>query len=191
EDRRYRFQWTAPILVSRNGDRRIIYHGGNVLFRSTDDGQSWQPISPDLTRNDKSKQKWSGGPITGDNTTAEYYCTIFALAESPEDRSVLWAGSDDGLVHITRDGGKNWRNVTKNIPGIPEWGTVVCIEPSPFDAGTAYVVVDNHRMDDIRPYLWKTGDHGATWKSLATRLPQDVFLRVAREDPKRKGLLYL
>src|SRR5207244_3528675 len=173
EDMRYRFQWTAPILASRNGDRRIIYHGGNVLFRSTDDGQTWQPISPDLTRNDKSKQKWSGGPITGDNTTAEYYCTIFALAESPVREGILWAGSDDGLVHVTQDGGKSWTNVTKNIPGLPEWGTVCCIEPSRFLAGTAYVIVDAHRLDDMRPYLWKTTDHGKTWTSLTTRLPQD------------------
>jgi photosystem II stability/assembly factor-like uncharacterized protein len=187
---KYRFQWTAPILISPH-DPKTVYHAANVLFRSTDAGKSWQPISPDLTRNDKSKQKWSGGPITGDNTGAEIYCTIFALAESPKEKGVLWAGSDDGLVHVSRDGGKNWMNVTKNVPGLPEWGTVVCIEPSSFEAGTAYLVVDAHRLDDMKPYLWKTTDYGKTWKSLTSKLPQDIYLHVVREDPKQKGLLYL
>jgi photosystem II stability/assembly factor-like uncharacterized protein len=190
EDLRYRFQWTAPILVSRH-DHRVVYHGGNVLFRTTDGGQTWTRISPDLTRNDKAKQKWSGGPITGDNTGAEYYDTIFALAESPREAGVLWVGSDDGLVHVTRDGGQTWTNVTDNIPDVPRWGTVDCIEPSPFDAGTAYVVVDNHRLDDTHPYLYKTTDFGKTWKSLAAGLRGDDYLHAVREDPKRRGLLYL
>jgi photosystem II stability/assembly factor-like uncharacterized protein len=187
---RYRFQWTAPVLVSPH-NAKVIYHAANVLFKSSDGGQHWTPISPDLTRNDKTKQQSSGGPITGDNTGAEYYCTIFAIAESPKEKGVLWAGSDDGLVHVTRDGGKNWDNVTKNIPQMPEWGTVDCIEASPFDAGTAYVVVDAHRLDNMRPYLYKTSDYGKTWTNLADKLPQDIFLRVVREDPKRKGLLYV
>jgi photosystem II stability/assembly factor-like uncharacterized protein len=186
---RYRFQWTAPILVSPH-DPKVVYYGGNVLFRSEDGGQSWQVTSPDLTRNDPAKQRWSGGPITGDNTGAEYYCTIFALAESPLEKGVVWVGSDDGLVHLTRDGGKTWQNVTANVPGLPEWGTVSLIEASPFDAGAAYLVVDRHRMDDERPYLWKTVDYGQTWKSLAAALPQDVSLHAVREDPKKKGLLY-
>jgi photosystem II stability/assembly factor-like uncharacterized protein len=190
EDERYRFQWTAPVLISPR-NHEVLYHGANVLFKTTDGGVHWQAISPDLTRNDKSKQRWSGGPITGDNTTAEYYDTIFALAESPKQEGVLWAGSDDGLVHVTQDGGKHWTNVTKNMPGIPEWGTVDCIEVSPFDAGTAYVVVDNHRMDDMRPYLYRTADFGKTWKNLATDLPQDIYLHAVREDPKREGLLYV
>ena len=189
EDLRYRFQWTAPILISPH-DSKVIYHAANVLFRSTDAGMTWAPISPDLTRNDKSKQKWSGGPITGDNTGAEYYDTIFAIAESPKQAGVLWAGSDDGLVHVSRDGGKNWANVTRNIPGIPEWGTVDCIEASPFDAGTAYVVVDAHRLDDMRPYLYKTTDYGKTWERRVGKLPPEVYLHVVREDPKRKGLLF-
>lgn len=187
---RYRFQWTAPILISPH-DPKIIYHAANVLFRSTDAGMHWNAISKDLTRNDRTKQGWSGGPITGDNTGAEYYCTIFAIAESPKEKGVLWAGSDDGLVHVSRDGGKNWINVTKQIPGIPEWGTVACIEASPFEAGTAYVVIDAHRMDDMHPYLYKTTDYGSTWKSLTARLPADDYLHAVREDPKRKGLLFL
>src|SRR5262249_37802411 len=111
EDMRYRFQWTAPILISPH-DPKTVYHAGNVLFRTADGGQSWARVSDDLTRNDKAKQKWSGGPITGDNTGAEYYCTIFALAESPKQKGLLWAGSDDGLVHVSQDGGKTWTNVT-------------------------------------------------------------------------------
>ena len=164
---------------------------GNVLFKSTDGGLHWTAISPDLTRNDKSKQKWSGGPITGDNTGAETYDTIFAMAESPRQRDLLWAGTDDGLVHVSRDGGKNWMNVTSNISGMPEWGTVDLIEASPYDAGTAYVVVDAHRLDDMRPYLFKTSDFGQTWKNLSARLPQDVYLHAVRQDPVRKGMLYV
>jgi photosystem II stability/assembly factor-like uncharacterized protein len=182
---RYRFQWTAPIVVSHH-DPKVVYYGGNVLFKTTDGGQSWTPISPDLTRDDESKERWSGGPITGDNTGAEYYCTIFAIAESPLDGAVLWVGSDDGLVHVSRDGGSTWANV----PGLPEWGTVSTIEASPFDAGTAYLVVDDHRMDDVRPYLWKTTDYGRSWKSLAAGLAADVYLHAVREDPKKRGLLF-
>jgi photosystem II stability/assembly factor-like uncharacterized protein len=189
-DLRYRFQWTAPVLISPHNPK-VVYHAANVLFRSTDAGRHWTAVSPDLTRNDKSKQKWAGGPITGDNTGVEYYCTIFAVAESPKEKGVLWAGSDDGLVHVSRDNAKTWTNVTKNISGLPEWGTVVCIEPSPFDGGTAYVVVDAHRLDNMRPYLYKTTDYGKTWKNLATELPQDVYLHVVREDPKQSGLLYV
>ena len=190
EDGRYRFQWTAPVHVSPH-DPKVVYHAGNVLFRTSDGGQSWTAISPDLTRDDESRQKWSGGPITGDNTGVEHYCTIFAVAESPREKGLVWAGSDDGLVHVTRDGGANWTNVTANVPRLPEWGTVSLVEPSPFDAATAYLVVDNHRMDDPRPHLWKTADYGKTWKSLAAGLPQDVYLHAVREDPKRRGLLYL
>jgi photosystem II stability/assembly factor-like uncharacterized protein len=187
---RYRFQWTAPVVVSPH-DPHVVYHAANVLFRTTDGGKSWTKISPDLTRNDKSKQRWSGGPITGDNTGAEVYCTIFAVAESPKKKGLLWVGSDDGLVHVSPDGGKTWENVTKNIPGIPTWGTVDCIEASPFDEAVAYVVVDNHRLDDMRPYLYKTADGGKTWKDLSAGLPHGVYLHVVREDPKHKGLLYV
>ncbi|HEX2224598.1 MAG TPA: glycosyl hydrolase, partial [Thermoanaerobaculia bacterium] len=190
EDLRYRFQWTAPIVVSPH-DAKVVYHAANVLFRTDDGGQTWKAISPDLTRNDKSKQKWSGGPITGDNTGVETYCTIFAVAESPLQEGLIWAGSDDGRVHVTRDGGANWTEVTGNLPGIPEWGTVSMIEASRHDAGTAYLVVDNHRMDDMRPYLWRTTDFGRTWKRLDNGLAKDVYLHAVREDPVRKDLLYL
>jgi photosystem II stability/assembly factor-like uncharacterized protein len=187
EELKYRFQWTAPILVSPH-DPKTVYHAANVLFKTSDAGLHWTPVSPDLTRNDKSKQKWSGGPITGDNTGVEVYDTIFAIAESPREKGVFWVGTDDGLVHISRDGGKNWNNVTPKA--LPEWGTVVCIEASPFDAGTAYVVVDAHKLDDFKPYLFKTSDYGQTWKSLTGKLPADVNLHVVREDPKRHGMLY-
>lgn len=189
EDLKYRFQWTAPILISPH-DPRVLYHAANVLFQSNDAGMHWQKISPDLTTNDRAKQKWSGGPITGDNTGAEYYCTIFAIAESPKQKGLLWAGSDDGLVHVTTDGGKDWADVTGNIPAMPKWGTVDCIEASPHDAHTAYVVVDAHRLDDMRPYLYRTTDLGKTWTRLTDDLPGDVYLHAVREDPKRKGLLY-
>ncbi len=190
EDMRYRFQWTAPIAASPH-DPKVIYHGAQVIFRTTDGGQRWDVISPDLTRNDKSKQKWAGGPITGDNTGVETYGTVFAIAESPKQKGVIWAGSDDGLVHVTRDGGANWTNVTGAMTGFPEWGTVSLIEPSPFDAATAYVVVDAHRLDDMKPYLFKTADFGRTWTRLDAKLPQDVYLHAVREDPAKAGQLYL
>jgi len=209
EDLAYRFQWTAPIALSPH-DHRVVYHAANVLFRSRDGGQHWQAISPDLTRNDKAKQRWSGGPITGDNTGVEFYDTIFAVAESPVQAGVIWAGSDDGLVHVTRDDGASWTDVTGNIPGLPEWGTVTTIEPSSREAGTAWVVVDAHRLDDPRPYLWRTDDFGAHWQRQATDLPdplpasapgtagkerpapaEDGPLFVVREDPAADGVLYL
>ena len=186
---RYRFQWTAPIAVSPH-DPKTVYHGANVLFRTQDGGQSFAAISGDLTRDDETKQRWSGGPITGDNTGAEYYCTIFAIAESPREAGLVWVGSDDGLVHLTRDAGRTWTNLTANVPGLPEWGTVSLIEPSPFDPAVAYLVVDNHRNDDMRPHLWKTADYGRTWRSLAAGLAGDVYLHAVREDPKAKGFLY-
>lgn len=187
---KYRFNWTAPILISKH-DPKTVYHAANVLFRTRDGGHSWEKVTGDLTRNDKQKQQWSGGPITGDNTGAEVYCTIFALAESPIQKGVLWVGSDDGLVHISRDDGKTWQNVTANIPGLPDWGTVTCIEPGPHSAGTAYLVVDNHRMDDYRPYVWQTTDFGKTWKRITDGLDTSTHVKVVREDPAKKGLLYL
>ncbi|HTQ80163.1 MAG TPA: glycosyl hydrolase, partial [Thermoanaerobaculia bacterium] len=155
----YRFQWTAPIALSPH-DPRAVYHAGNVLFRTTDGGQSWKALSPDLTRNDKTKQQWSGGPITGDNTGVEIYGTIFAVAESPVEKGLIWVGSDDGLVHLTRKDGATWKDVTAAIHGLPEWATIVGIEPSHFDAGTAYVSVDAHLVDDRDPYVFKTTDFG-------------------------------
>ncbi len=193
EDLLYRFQWTAPIALSPH-DPKVVYHAANVLFRSADGGQTWKAVSPDLTRDDKSKERWAGGPITGDNTGVEIYGTIFAVAESPAAAGLLWAGSDDGLVHLTRDGsgpGEHWSDVTAAIPGIPRWGTVAAIEPSPFDAGTAYLVVDAHRLDDPRPYLYKTADFGRSWRRLDAGLPRDVYLHVVREDPLRRGMLWV
>ncbi len=189
-DMKYRFQWTAPIHVSPH-DARTVYHGAQVVFRTRDGGQSWQVISPDLTRNDPTKQQWSGGPITGDNTGVETFTTVFAIAESPAEKDVIWAGSDDGLVHVTRDGGKNWSNVTAALKGIPEFGTISMIEPSRAAAGTAYVVVDAHRLDDMRPYLYRTTDFGKTFTRLDAQLPTDVYLHVVREDPTNPALLYL
>jgi photosystem II stability/assembly factor-like uncharacterized protein len=186
-DQKYRFQWTEPIVFSPH-DPKTLYFAAQVLFKTTDGGMSWQIISPDLTRNDKNKQVSAGGPITKDNTGVEVYDTIFSVVESPVQRDLIWAGSDDGLVHITTDGGKNWSNVTPK--GMPEWGTVSMIEASPYDAGTAYVSVQRHKMDDFAPYIFKTTDFGKTWTSLANNLPADAFVHSVREDHKRKGLLY-
>jgi photosystem II stability/assembly factor-like uncharacterized protein len=186
----YRFQWTAPILISPH-DSKTVYHAGNHIFRTRDGGQTWDSVSPDLTRNDKQKQQWSGGPITGDNTGAEVYCTVFALAESPKQKGLLWAGTDDGKVHVSLDDAKTWTDLTTNVPELPDWGTVVCIEPSPFDAATAYLVVDNHRMDDYRPHVWKTSDTGKTWTKVVEGLDTTLPCHAIREDGKKKGLLYL
>ena len=183
----HRFQWTAPIMISPN-DPNTLYHGGERLFKTTDGGMHWEAISPDLTRNDKSKQQPSGGSINIDDTGTEYYDTIFAVAESPQARDLIWAGTDDGLIHITRDGGKTWSNVTPK--DLPEWSRISLIEASPFDAGTAYVAVDRHQNDDMHPYIYKTGDYGKTWARITKGIPDNTFVRAVREDPKRRGLLY-
>jgi len=187
-DLRYRFQWTAPILISPH-DPKVVYHAANVLFRTDDGGQSWQAISPDLTRDDETKQGWAGGPITGDNTGVEFYGTIFAVAESPLEQGLIWAGTDDGLVHLTRDGGVTWTDVTPT--GFPEWATVTTIEPSRWEAGTAYLVADAHRLDDETPYLYKTKDFGGSWTRLTAGLDPEVYLHVVREDTRGQGMLYL
>ena len=187
ESLRYRFQWTAPIVLSPH-DPNVLYHCGNRVFRTRDEGQTWDAISPDLTRNDRTRLAPSGGPITKDNTGAEYYCTVFAFAESSVQRGVLWAGSDDGLVHVSRDDGKTWKNVTP--PGIGSWTLVSIIEASPHDAGTAYVAANRYKQDDFRPYLFKTSDYGRTWKKITNGIAADDFTRAIREDPTRKGLLY-
>lgn len=188
-DLKYRFQWTSPILVSKHTPK-TLYHAANVLFRSTTGGQTWEKVSSDLTRNDKNKQNWSGGPITGDNTGVEVYGTIFSLSESPVNKKVMWSGSDDGLVHLSQDASYTWKNVTPMIADLPDWGTVSCIEASPHDEATAYVVVDAHRLDDYRPHMWKTTDFGDTWTRITEGIPDDEYLRVVRADPKKKGLLY-
>jgi photosystem II stability/assembly factor-like uncharacterized protein len=187
EGMKYRFQWNYPILFSPH-DPNVLYAAGDHLFRSTNEGQSWEMISPDLTRNDKSKQGPTGGPITKDNTSVEYYDTIFSAAESPVTRGVIWAGSDDGLVHVTRDAGKNWSNVTPK--GIPEWIQINSIDASPHEAGAAYVAATAYKSDDFKPYLYRTSDYGRTWKKIDAGIPDGAFTRVIREDPARRGLLY-
>ena len=184
---KYRFQWNFPLLFSEH-DANLLYAGGNVLFSSADQGQTWQPVSGDLTRNDKSKQVSSGGPITKDNTSVEYYDTIFTVQESPLEKGLIWAGSDDGMVHLTRDGGKHWEDVTpKNAP---EWIQINSMEASPFDAAVAYIAATMYKFDDDRPYLYKTADYGKTWRQITDGIPAGAFTRCIREDPNRKNLLY-
>ena len=188
KDLKYRFQWTAPLEISPH-DPSVLYHGGNLLFRSADRGASWQAISPDLTRNEKATQGWSGGPITGDITGVETYGTIFSIRESPHEAGHIWVGTDDGRVQLTRDGGANWIDVTPR--GMPEWGTVEHIELSPHADGTAWAVVEARRLDDQRPWLFRTTNYGASWQQVAGDLPQDQPLFVLREDPEDPQLLYL
>jgi photosystem II stability/assembly factor-like uncharacterized protein len=187
KDQKYRFQWTAPTILSPH-DPNILYTTGNYVFRSTDEGNSWQILSPDLTRNDVTTLEASGGPLTKDNTGAEYYGTIFAFAESPLERGLFWAGSDDGLIHISRDGGETWQNVTPKE--LPEWALISIIEPSPHDPATAYVAATRYKLDDFQPYLFKTHDYGQTWTKIVTGIDAHDFTRVIREDPVRQGLLY-
>jgi len=184
---KYRFQWTFPVEFSPHDDD-TLYICSNYVHRSTDEGTTWQTISPDLTRNDPSKIVPSGGPITADNSGAEIYCTIFAFRESAHERGVFWAGSDDGLIHISRDGGTSWQNVTP--PDMPEWAMISIIEPSPHDAATVYVAATCYKSDDLRPLLFRTSDYGATWTLITRGIAEDEFTRVIREDPARRGLLY-
>jgi photosystem II stability/assembly factor-like uncharacterized protein len=187
ESLKYRLQWTFPIMFSAHKPHDL-YVAGNVLFRSSDLGSSFEVVSPDLTRNDPEKLKASGGPITRDNTGAEVYCTIFTLAESPRRQGVFWAGTDDGLVHISEDGGTNWRNVTP--PELPEWALISIIEVSPHEEGVVYVAATRYKHDDTKPYLFKTADNGKTWTTITNGIPDGEFTRVIREDPNRRGLLY-
>jgi photosystem II stability/assembly factor-like uncharacterized protein len=188
-DIKHRFQWNFPLVFSPN-DPNTLYSASQVLFKSTNEGQSWQVISPDLTRNDKSKQGPSGGPITKDNTSIEYYDTIFTVMESPVQAAQIWVGTDDGLVQLTRDGGKNWSNVTPSKDMLPEWIQINSLDASPFDAGTAYVAATMYKYDDYKPYLYKTSDYGKTWKKITNGIPDGAFTRVIREDPNKRGLLY-
>jgi photosystem II stability/assembly factor-like uncharacterized protein len=186
-EHRYRFQWTFPVFYSR-WDPRELWIAGNRVFRSVDEGQSWEAVSGDLTRNDPARLGLSGGPITRDNTGAEVYCTIFALAESCHERDVLWAGTDDGLVHLSRDRGVTWQPVTP--PDLPSFALVSVLEPSPHDPAVCYLAATCYKLDDARPYLFKTADYGRTWKRITNGLPDSEFTRVIREDPARPGLLY-
>jgi photosystem II stability/assembly factor-like uncharacterized protein len=188
-DIKHRFQWNFPLVFSPN-DPNTLYSASQVLFKSTNEGQTWQIISPDLTRNDKSKQGASGGPITKDNTSIEYYDTIFTVMESPVQAGTIWVGTDDGLVQVTRDGGKNWANVTPSKDMMPEWIQINSLDASPFDAGTAYVAATMYKYDDYKPYLYKTSDYGKSWKKITNGIPDGAFTRVIREDPNKRGLLY-
>ncbi len=187
EGMKYRFQWNFPIFFSPHNPKRL-YAASNHLHVTEDGGKSWEIISPDLTRNDASKLGSSGGPITQDNTSVEYYCTVFAAAESYHEEGVIWAGSDDGLLHITRDGGKNWSNVTPK--GMPEWMMFNSVEIDPFRKGGAYVAGTRYKLGDYTPYLYHTSDYGATWKLITKGIDKLHFTRVLRADPERDGLLY-
>jgi len=184
---KHRFNWTSPTVFSLH-EPNTIYNGAEVLFKSADGGRSWLPISPDLTRNDKSKQGSSGGPVTKDNAGTEYYDTIFTIAESPVQKDLIWVGSDDGLIHVSNDG-KNWADVTPK--GMPEWGRVDLIEASPHSAGVAYAAVDCHLLDDFRPHIYRTDNFGKSWIAITRGLPDQAYVHAVREDPKRKGLLFI
>ncbi len=186
---KYRFQWTFPIEISPH-DPNVVYVCSQHVHKSTDEGTNWEIISPDLTRNDPDKLQVSGGPITAERGAAEMYCNIFAFRESPHRQGLFWAGSDDGLVHISKDGGATWENITPSEDLMPEWSKVSLIEPSPHDEATAYMAVIRYMHGDPSPYLYKTSDYGATWTKITNGIPEDQFTRVVREDPNRKGLLY-
>ncbi len=186
-DLKYRFQWTEPIVFSPH-DAKTMYFAAQVLFKTTDAGMNWTIISPDLTRNDKSKQQSSGGPITKDNTGVEVYDTIFSVVESLIQKDLIWAGTDDGLIQLTRDGGQHWENVTPKA--MPEWGTVSMIEASPHDAGTAYVAVERHKSDDFTPYIFKTTDFGKSWSKLVEGIPTNNYVHAVRIDPRHLNLLF-
>ena len=187
---KYRFVWNAPLAMSPH-DRNKIYVGSQHVHQTSDAGQSWQEISPDLTLNDKSRQGSSGG-LTPDNIGVEYAGVVMSIAESPKQAGVIWAGTNDGLVQVTRDGGKTWTNVTKNMPGLPPWGTFENVEPSHFDAGTAYVSADFHQVNNRDPFIYKTTDFGATWKKITNGIPSSMlsYVHCVREDPVKRGMLY-
>ena len=185
---KYRFNWTSPIAVSPK-DSNEVYLGGNVLFRSKDAGAHWTPISPDLTRNDPAKLTLTGGPILLDLSSAENYDTILSMSISAVEPNVIWVGTDDGLVQVTRDGGAHWSNVSSGMSGIGEWGRISQIDASPFAAGTAYASVDFHETENNKPYVFRTDDFGKSWTSITRNLPDDAPVHVVREDPNRKGLL--
>ena len=189
EDHKYRFNWDSPIMISPH-DPNTVYIGANVVFKSTDRGNSWEQISDDLTTNDKEKQRTSGGVIYQDNTAAEFHCSILYLAESPVQKGVIWAGTDDGNIQITQDDGKTWTDVKDRIKGLPAFSWVSKIHASEHDAGTAFVTVDQHRMDDFRPYAFMTTDFGRTWSKISNGLPPDDYVKVVRQDPINPNLLY-
>jgi photosystem II stability/assembly factor-like uncharacterized protein len=184
---RYRFAWTYPIVISPH-DPNTLYVAGNMIFKTTSEGQNWEPISPDLTRADPKTLEPTGGPVNRDSIGAEVYATVFSFVESPLEAGVLWAGSDDGLLHISRDAGQSWSKITPE--DMPEWTMITCIELSPFEKGSAYVVGTRYKLDDYRPYIWKTTDYGKSWKKITKGIDKDDFTRVVRADPARAGLLF-
>jgi photosystem II stability/assembly factor-like uncharacterized protein len=188
---KYRFVWDSPLQISPH-DHNTIYVGSQHVHRTRNGGQSWEVISPDLTLNDTSRMGSSGG-LTPDNIGVEYAGVVYSIAESPVTKGLIWAGTNDGLVQLTRDDGKSWTNVTKNIPNLPPWGSVRSIAPSRYDAGTAYIVVDFHQMNGRDPFVYRTTDYGKTWKSITAGIPRSnlSYARVIYEDPRRKGMLYL
>ncbi len=186
---KYRFNWNAPIVLSPH-DKNTLYFGGNVVFKSTDFGKTWQAISPDLTTNDPEKLKDAGGPVWIENSTAEFYCTIISLAESPARAGIIWAGTDDGNLQVTRDAGKSWTNLIKNVPGLPPNSPVSHIEPSRTSPDLVYVSFDRHMLDDFRPYIFKSTDGGRTWTDISGNLPEKAYVWVVREDPRNPNLLY-
>ncbi len=185
---KYRFAWTYPIVFSPH-DPDTLYIGGNIVFKTTNEGQTWEPISPDLSRADPETLKVSGGPVNLDAVGAETYATVYSLIESPRSKGVIWAGSDDGLVHLTRDGGTSWSNITPS--DMLEWTMVTSIELSPFVDGKAYLCGTRYKNDDYRPYLWVTTDYGSSWSRIDSGLPDAEFTRIIRTDPEVPGLLYL
>tara|TARA_R110000787_G_scaffold28923_4_gene78747 strand:+ start:25157 stop:28309 length:3153 start_codon:yes stop_codon:yes gene_type:complete len=187
EDMKYRFQWNFPMFFSKHNTKKL-YTFSNHVHVTTNEGESWKVLSPDLTRNDTTKLKSSGGPITQDNTSVEYYCTIFAAAESPIKEGLLWTGSDDGLVHVSRNDGETWENVTPK--GMPEWMMINSIEPSVYNEGTCYIAGTKYKTGDFEPYLYKTNDYGKSWKKITNGIPNEHFTRVLREDPVKEGFLY-
>ena len=191
KDVRYRFQWTFPIHISPH-DNNTVYAGSQHVHRTTNGGQSWDVISPDLTRNDISRQQKTGG-LTTEDASPTYFSVLFAIAESPIEPGLIWSGSNDGLVQLTRDAGATWTDVTGNIPDLPDFGTINNVEPSRHAPGTAYITVDFHQLGNTDPYVYKTEDYGASWRSLSADVPRSIFsnARVIREDPTRPGLLYL
>ncbi len=186
---KYRFNWNTPIILSPH-DKNTVYIGANVVFKSTNFGDTWEIISKDLTTNDPEKQKVAGGPPWPENTTAEYYCTIISLAESPAQPGVLWAGTDDGHLHVSMDGGEVWKSVVNSIPDIPSDSPVSHVEPSHTSAGMAYISFDRHMLDDFRPYVFRTADFGRTWINITGDLPENAYVWVLREDPKNSRIIY-
>jgi photosystem II stability/assembly factor-like uncharacterized protein len=186
---KYRWNWNAPLVFSAH-EKTTVYFGANVLFKSSDFGKTWEPISPDLTTNDPEKQKDAGGPVAVENTTAEYHTTIITIAESPVQKGQIWVGTDDGNLQVTTDGGKNWNNLVKNVSGLAANSPVSHVEPSRTNANTAYVAFERHMFDDFKPYIFKTTDGGKSWTSIAGNLPAKAYVQIVREDPKNTNLLY-